>query len=122
MDDSNDNKTRSDALVLFGLTGDLAHKMIISALYAMAKRGVLTVPVIGVVSLKWHPDQLHARVKDSIEQSGGIDDQRALDKLFSLLRYVSGDYNDQDTFPAIKKSAGQCPASSALSRHSTLTL
>jgi glucose-6-phosphate 1-dehydrogenase len=39
---------RSDALVLFGVTGDLAHKMIFPALYAMAKRGVLEVPVIGV--------------------------------------------------------------------------
>ncbi len=39
---------RSDALVLFGVTGDLAHKMIFPALYAMVKRGTLTVPVIGV--------------------------------------------------------------------------
>ena len=31
--------SRSDALVLFGVTGDLAHKMIFPALYAMAKRG-----------------------------------------------------------------------------------
>ena len=40
----------SDALVLFGVTGDLAHKMIFPALYAMAKRGVLDVPVVGVAS------------------------------------------------------------------------
>ena len=40
--------SRSDALVLFGVTGDLAHKMIFPALYAMAKRGVLKVPIIGV--------------------------------------------------------------------------
>ena len=42
--------SRSDALVLFGVTGDLAHKMIFPALYAMAKRGALKVPVIGVAS------------------------------------------------------------------------
>ena len=41
-------QARSDALVLFGVTGDLAHKMIFPALYAMAKRGNLKVPVIGV--------------------------------------------------------------------------
>ena len=45
--------SRSDALVLFGVTGDLAHKMIFPALYAMAKRGTLKVPVIGVASPKW---------------------------------------------------------------------
>ena len=38
----------SDALVLFGASGDLAHKMIFPALYAMVKRGTLNVPVIGV--------------------------------------------------------------------------
>jgi len=38
--------SRSDALVLFGVTGDLAHKMIFPALYAMVKRGTLKVPVI----------------------------------------------------------------------------
>jgi glucose-6-phosphate 1-dehydrogenase len=29
----------SDALVIFGVTGDLAHKMIFPALYAMVKKG-----------------------------------------------------------------------------------
>jgi glucose-6-phosphate 1-dehydrogenase len=42
--------SRSGALVLFGVTGDLAHKMIFPALHAMAKRGTLEVPVIGVAS------------------------------------------------------------------------
>ena len=49
---------RSDALVLFGVTGDLAHKMIFPALYAMAKRGALDVPVVGVASSKWSTAQL----------------------------------------------------------------
>ena len=47
---TNGRGARSDALVLFGVTGDLAHKMIFPALYAMAKRGVLNVPVVGVAS------------------------------------------------------------------------
>ena len=106
MDETNNTKERSDALVLFGLTGDLAHKMIIPALYAMVKRGVLTVPVIGVVSPKWSLDQLHERVKDSIQQSGGIDNQRVFRRLLSLLKFVNGDYNDQNTFMAIKKALG----------------
>ncbi|MEO8166679.1 MAG: glucose-6-phosphate dehydrogenase, partial [bacterium] len=53
----NVNAVRSDALVLFGVTGDLAHKMIFPALYAMAKRGTLKVPIIGVASQKWSPKQ-----------------------------------------------------------------
>src|ERR1019366_7944260 len=90
--------SRSDALVLFGVTGDLAHKMIFPALYAMAKRGTLKVPVIGVAFPKWSLARLHQRVTDSIRRSGGIDNQRALHHLLSQLKYVSGDYNDQGTF------------------------
>jgi glucose-6-phosphate 1-dehydrogenase len=97
---------RSDALVAFGVTGDLAHKMIFPALYAMVKRGVLTVPVIGVALPDWSLQRLHKRVTDSIERSGGVDNKRALKHLLSLLNYVSGDYENQETFHAIGKALG----------------
>jgi len=96
----------SDALVLFGVTGDLAHKMIFPALYAMVKRGNLKVPVIGVAFPNWSLARLWKRVTDSIKQSGGIDNQCALHHLLSLLRYVSGDYHDPSTFTAIKEELG----------------
>jgi glucose-6-phosphate 1-dehydrogenase len=95
--------SRSDALVLFGVTGDLAHKMVIPALYAMVKHGALKIPVIGVALPKWSLERLHKRVTDSIERSGGIDNQRALHQLLSLFKYVSGDYDAPNTFAAIKK-------------------
>jgi glucose-6-phosphate 1-dehydrogenase len=97
----------SDALVVYGATGDLAYKMIFPALYAMVKRGVLSVPVIGVAFPKWSLERLQRRVTQSIKQSGGIDDKRALHKLLSLLKYVSGDYNDSDTYGAIKGTLGK---------------
>jgi len=96
--------SRSDTLVLFGVTGDLAHKMVFPALYAMAKRGTLEVPVIGVAFPDWSLDRLRRRVKDSVRRAGRIDDTRALEHLLSSLRYVSGDYNDPGTFAAIKKA------------------
>ena len=92
----------SDALVLFGVTGDLAHKKIFPALYAMAKKRTLRVPVIGVASSPLTIDQLHARVADSLQKAGAIDDRGALDRLLSLISYVSGNYNDPTTFSAIK--------------------
>jgi glucose-6-phosphate 1-dehydrogenase len=98
--------SRSDALVLFGVTGDLAHKMIFPALYAMAKRGNLKIPVIGVAFPQWGLVRLRKRVTDSINRSGGIDNQRALDRFLSQLEYVSGDYNDPGTFTAIGKALG----------------
>jgi glucose-6-phosphate 1-dehydrogenase len=98
--------SRSDTLVLFGVTGDLAHKMIFPALYAMVKHGDLKVPVIGVAFPKWSLGQLHKRVTDSLKRSGGIDNQRAFRHLLSLLKYVSGDYQDPATFTVIKKELG----------------
>ncbi len=100
-------KPHSDALVIFGVTGDLAHKMIFPALYAMVKKGALKVPVIGVAFPNWSMERLHRRVTDSIERSGGIDNKRALQHLLSLLKYVSGDYKDPSTFTAIKEVLGK---------------
>jgi glucose-6-phosphate 1-dehydrogenase len=97
----------SDALVLFGITGDLARKMIFPALYAMAKQGVLDVPVIGVASSKWTLAQLRKRAEDSIRKSGAVDNRPALQHLLSLLRYVDGDYNDPATFKALKQALGE---------------
>lgn len=99
--------TPADALVIFGVTGDLAHKMVIPALYAMAKSGALNVPVIGVASSKWSLSQLRKHAKDSIRQAGKIDDRKALDHLLSLLQYVSGDYKDPETFKALKLALGK---------------
>jgi glucose-6-phosphate 1-dehydrogenase len=100
-------KTPADALVIFGVTGDLAHKMIFPALYAMVKRGLLNVPVVGVASSKLTMAQLRKRVRDSIRQAGKIDDRAALARLLSLLQYVSGDYNNPATFSALKQTLGK---------------
>jgi glucose-6-phosphate 1-dehydrogenase len=98
--------SRSDALVLFGVTGDLAHKMTFPALYAMAKRGVLKVPVIGVAFEKWSLERLRNHITESIKRSGGVDNKPALKHLLSLFSYVSGDYKDPATFTALKKALG----------------
>jgi len=97
--------TQSDALVFYGATGDLAYKKIFPSLQAMAKRGHLTVPVIGVAKAGWTLDQLRARAKDSLEKHGGLD-PAAFGSLSGLLRYVDGDYQDAATFQAIRKELG----------------
>lgn len=97
--------SHSDALVFFGATGDLAYKKIFPALHAMAKRGQLNVPVIGVAKAGWVLDQLKARAQDSIEKHGGLD-SAAFAKLASLLRYVDGDYKDPATFQALRRELG----------------
>jgi len=108
MNISESRSTSADALVIFGVTGDLAHKMIFPALYAMARRGVLHVPVVGVASSKWSLADLRNRATDSIMESGKMDDRGALNKLLSSLQYVSGNYNDTDTFKVLKRVLGDC--------------
>src|SRR5688572_21296767 len=95
--------THSDALVFFGATGDLAYKKIFPALQAMAKRGDLNVPVIGVAKAGWTLDQLRARAQASVEKYGGLD-RAGFDKLSGLLRYVDGDYKDPTTFAALRQA------------------
>ncbi len=98
--------TRSDALVFFGATGDLAYKKIFPALQAMAKHGNLDVPVIGVAKAGWTLDQLRARAQESVEKYGGGLDREAFAKLCGLLQYVDGDYKDPATFEAVRRALG----------------
>jgi glucose-6-phosphate 1-dehydrogenase len=95
--------SRSDALVIFGVTGDLAHKMIFPALFAMAKHGNLSIPLVGIALPRWSLARLHKRVVDAIERSGGVDNRQALQHLLRSLTYVSGDYKEPATFMALKK-------------------
>src|SRR5262245_9865200 len=95
----------ADALVFFGATGDLAYKKIFPALQAMARRGHLSVPVIGVAKSGWNLDQLRARAKASVEEHGGRD-PAAFDRLSRQLRYVDGDYGDSGTFAALRRELG----------------
>src|SRR5215472_3201317 len=95
------DNVQSDTLVFFGATGDLAYKKIFPNLQAMIKRGSLSVPVIGVAKAGWNLEQMHARIKDSIEKHGSIDPP-AFRKLISLVRYVDGDYNDPATFQKLR--------------------
>ncbi len=92
---------KSDALVFFGATGDLAYKKIFPALQGMVQHGNLNVPVVGVAKAGWNLDQLRARAKDSLENHGGIDPP-AFEKLSGLMRYVDGDYQDPATFEALR--------------------
>jgi glucose-6-phosphate 1-dehydrogenase len=96
---------RSDALVFFGATGDLAYKQIFPAIQALIRRGRLDMPVVGVARSKWSLDQLKARAKDSLQKHGSLD-PAAYAKLCSLLGYIDGDYSDPTTFTKLRKALG----------------
>jgi len=97
---------RSDALVFFGASGDLAFKKIFPALHAMARRGRLDVPVIGVAKSDWTLERLRARARESVMQHGAFDPD-SFARLDSLLRYVDGDYRDPATYAELRKVLGE---------------
>lgn len=97
---------RSDALVFFGATGDLAYKKIFPALHNMVRHGTLGVPVIGVAKAGWTRDQLLERARASIDEHGGGVDRAAFVQLEKRLDYVDGDYSDDDTFTRLRQALG----------------
>ena len=63
-------KSPADALVLFGITGDLAYKKTFPALQAMVRRGLLQVPILGVAKQGWSLERLRERMRDSLREHG----------------------------------------------------
>ena len=96
---------RSDALVLFGATGDLAYKQIFPALYAMTRRGHLNIPIVGVAKSPWTVEQFLARARESVTAHGALDPD-VFDRLAARLSYVAGDYHDAATFDRLRRALG----------------
>jgi glucose-6-phosphate 1-dehydrogenase len=95
-------RPRSDALVLFGATGDLARKKIFPAVYEMQRGGKCGVPVIGVSSSEWSDDDLRDRAHEAITERVGDDvDDTVWKALAGNLSYVSGDYREDSTFSTL---------------------
>ena len=89
---------RADALVLFGITGDLAAKKLIPALYQLTRRGHLPGRVVGVASTVWTVEQLRQHAHDALVKAEVEIDEKVFSELAAVLRYVPGDYRDYDTY------------------------
>ena len=98
--------TISDALVLFGATGDLAYKRIYPALHGLIRRGKFDIPLICVARSGGNVNRMRARIRDSLENHGSVD-EAAFARLSSLLHYVGGDYQDATTFDRLCEAMGK---------------
>ncbi|MEV4899584.1 glucose-6-phosphate dehydrogenase, partial [Nonomuraea sp. NPDC055795] len=90
--------TRAGAMVLFGITGDLAYKMLLPALYRLTADGVLDLPIVGVAKTDLDLAGLRERARQAC---GGASDA-AFEKFAGNLRLVAGDYREESTFAAIR--------------------
>jgi glucose-6-phosphate 1-dehydrogenase len=98
---------QADALVVFGITGDLAHKMTFRSLYRLQKRNLLSIPVIGVAAEDWSADRLRDRARESIESSGEELDPKSFDQFAGCLSYVGGDFAQPETYQRLSQALGQ---------------
>jgi glucose-6-phosphate 1-dehydrogenase len=96
----------ADALVIFGITGDLARKQTFRSLYRLERRGLLDVPVLGVARQGLTDDELRSRARDAIEQAGeGLDDE-VFDRFAARLTYVSGDFDGEELYSKVARALG----------------
>jgi glucose-6-phosphate 1-dehydrogenase len=102
----NPTTAASDALVIFGVTGDLAFKKIFPALENLERRRRLPDTVVGVARGGTTRDQLLARLRESLATHGDGTDPEALGRLETKLQLVDGDYRDDPTFAALRKALG----------------
>ena len=100
------NAERSDALVLFGATGDLAFRKIFPALHDLIRQGRLPCPIIGVAHSASPLPELRSRVGATLAARGSVDDA-ALDALVERFTYVQGDYREPRTYQALRAALGE---------------
>lgn len=74
--------------MLFGITGNLANRMLLPALYELVSDGQLQMPIVGITRSGWDPKQLRERVRESVAAQGDVDEE-AFDRLTGLLRLAS---------------------------------
>ncbi len=89
------------ALVVFGITGDLARKMTLRSLYRLEKRELLNCPVIGVAVDDWSVKKLTEHARESILACGEQIDEAVFERLAGRLRYVSGDFAHSQTYKRV---------------------
>ena len=89
------------ALVVFGITGDLAKKMTLRSLYRLEARGLLDCPIVGVAVDDWTAEHLRDHARESIAATGEQLDQQVFDRFAKRLSYVSGDFSDEQIYARV---------------------
>jgi glucose-6-phosphate 1-dehydrogenase len=97
---------KADALLLFGITGDLAKKKLFPALYDLADVDKLDIPVIGVASSEWTVDDLRQHARESLENVGKKIDEEVFSRMADRLSYVAARYEDAGIYERVAAAAG----------------
>jgi glucose-6-phosphate 1-dehydrogenase len=95
-----------DALVVFGITGDLAKQMTLRSLYRLDARGLLGCRVVGVAVEDWLDETLREHARKVIAASGEQIDEQVFARFAERLTYVAGDFADEQTYTRVKQALG----------------
>ena len=95
---------KADVLVLFGITGDLARKLVLPALYRLVERGELTVPLIGVALTDLDDDGLREHVADCVRAAFDDVDDAVLTRMVERTSLVAGNYADPSVFTRLAEA------------------
>jgi glucose-6-phosphate 1-dehydrogenase len=96
----------ANALVIFGISGDLARRMTFRSLYRLEGRDLLDIPIIGVAVDDWSIEQLRERARESIEATEGSIDSAVFKRLADRMSYVSGDFGSDETYQHVAQALG----------------
>lgn len=94
-------------LVIFGITGDLARKKLVPALYDLANRGLLhpTFALTGFARRDWSTQQFADFILESIKTYARTPFKQSTWEQFSAgLRFVSGTFDDQAAFKRLAQT------------------
>lgn len=98
---------KSAVFIIFGGSGDLAHRKLYPAMYSLYKEGTLKdhFAVIGTARRPWSDDFYRSTVVDSLK--GIDDDEKMMEEFSKHFFYQSHDVNDSDHYIALKKLASK---------------
>jgi glucose-6-phosphate 1-dehydrogenase len=96
----------ADALVVFGITGDLARRMTIPALYRLTEQEILTCTVLSVGRRPLRDDELGDLVRKAVEVAVKDVDEAVLSDLLSRLSYIAGDVDDPALYERLRDALG----------------
>jgi glucose-6-phosphate 1-dehydrogenase len=101
---ADDADRTADALVVFGISGDLARKMTLKSLYLLERRELLGIPVIGVAGADWSDDDLRARARAAVDESDAPYERSTFERFARRLSYVRGDFAEASTYERVRKA------------------
>jgi glucose-6-phosphate 1-dehydrogenase len=97
-------RAQGDALVVFGITGDLARVMTFRSLYRLEQRGLLDIPIVGVAVDDWTREQLVEHARECIAAAGEEVDDAVFQRFAARLSYIPGDLADKGTYSRVARA------------------